>query len=86
MRNFMRKIKRAGLLFFIFMMVVCAQPVPAKAASTESMTVYGLYLDTSSKGDSVLIKSAGRGRKQKGRFLLRRKIHRGSKGRHNTLF
>lgn len=59
MRNFMRKIKRAGLLVFIFMMVVCAQPIPAKAASTESMTIYGLYLDTSSKGDSVLIKSAG---------------------------
>lgn len=40
------------------MMVVCAQPIQAKAASTESMTIYGLYVDSQSKGDAVLIKSA----------------------------
>ena len=55
----MRKIKRAGLLVFIFVLVVCAQPTQARAASTESMTIYGMYFDSASKGDAVLIKSAG---------------------------
>lgn len=55
----MRKIKRAGLLVLIFMLVVCAQPTQAKAATSESMTIYALYLDSQNKGDAVLIKSAG---------------------------
>ena len=59
MFDFKRKIKKGSLLVLIFMMVICAQPTVAKAQAVDGMTIYGLYLDTQSKGDAVLIESAG---------------------------
>ena len=58
MSNFKRKLKKISLVLMALMMVVCAEHIPAKAASLDGMMIYGMYLDTKDKGDSVLIKSA----------------------------
>ena len=58
MSNFKSKLKKISLVLMALMMVVCAEPIPAKAASLDGMMIYGMYLDTKDKGDSVLIKSA----------------------------
>lgn len=58
MKDLMRKIKRASLFVLIMVMVVCALPMQAKAETVEGMTIYGMYLNTDTKGDSVLIHSA----------------------------
>lgn len=54
----MRKVKKGSLLVLMLVMIACAQPMQVKAAWSESMTIYGMYLDSQSKGDAVLIKSA----------------------------
>ena len=59
MKKLLRKIQKGSLLVLMLVLIVCAQPVPAKAAATDSMTIYAMYLDAQDKGDAVLIKSAG---------------------------
>lgn len=50
--------KKIAIWMIVCVMLVGICPVQAQAA-TESMTIYGIYVDKNNKGDAVLLKSAG---------------------------
>ena len=52
-------LKRVILWLLMVVMVAGVHPVRAQAAAEESMTIYGIYVDSNSKGDAVLVKSGG---------------------------